>query len=63
MDKRLAYGRIVGKYVCMSETGEVGICEYWDRVEKVFLVSLDSYKSRYNPDGICYCTREDFSIV
>ena len=55
MDKRLAFGRIVGKEVRMKETGEVGTCEFWDRVEKVFLVSLESKVSEFNPDGTCYC--------
>lgn len=63
VDKRLAFGRIVGKNVRMKETGEVGTCEFWDRVEKVLLVSLESKVSEFNPDGTCYCEREDFEVL
>ena len=63
MDKRLAFGRIVEKQVRMKESGEIGVCEFWDRVEKVFHVSLESYKSKFNPDGICICIRDDFEVI
>ena len=62
MDKRLAFGRIVGRQVRMKDSGEIGVCEFWDRVEKVFQVTLESYKSKFNPDGFCTCLREDFEV-
>ncbi len=63
MDKRLSFGRIVGKMVRMVETGEVGTCVFYDKIEKNFLVELESYKNKYNPDGICYCDRADFTVI
>ncbi len=63
MDKRLAFGRIVGRQVQMKETGEIGICEFYDRVEHAFSVSLKSYENKYNPDGICTCDRDSFTVV
>lgn len=63
MDKRLAFGRIVGKKIRMKTTNEIGVCEYYDRVDRVFLVALTSKVSRCNPDGICYCDREDFVVL
>lgn len=63
MDKRLAFDRIVGRQVQMKETGEIGICEFYDRVEHVFSVSLKSCENKYNPDGICTCDRDSFTVV
>ena len=47
----------------MKDSGEIGVCEFWDRIEKVFQVSLESYRSKLNPGGICTCIREDFEIM
>lgn len=63
MDKRLAFGRIVGRKVRMIRTGEIGTCEYWDKVEKVFMISLESFKSRFNPEGICTTIRDSFEVL
>lgn len=63
MDKRLAFGRIVGKLVRMKETGETGTCEFYDRCEHVFLIALKSYENEYNPDGICTCDRDAFEVM
>lgn len=63
MDKRLAFGRIVGRKVGMIESGEIGTCEYWDRVEKTFAISLESFRNKFNPDGICTCGRDSFEII
>lgn len=63
MDKRLAFGRIVGRQVRMKRDGEIGTCEFYDRVEHVFLVALKSCENKYNPDGICTCGRDSFTIV
>ena len=65
-DKRLSYGKIVGKQVRMCEgihNGEIGICEYWDNIEKTFGVSLESCENKFNPDGICTCDRDSFEIL
>lgn len=63
MDKRLAFGRIVGRKVQMKETGETGTCEFYDWCEHVFLVSLKSYENECNPDGICTCDRDAFEVL
>ena len=63
VDKRLAFGRIVGKLVRMKETGETGTCEFYDRCEHVFLIALKSYENEYNPDGICTCDRDAFEVM
>ena len=63
MDKRLAFGRIVGRQVRMTETGEIGTCEYYDKYEQTFGVALKSYENKYNPDGICTCIRESFEVM
>lgn len=63
MDKQLAFGRIVGRKVQMKESGEIGTCKFFDRKEHVFLISLESYKNDYNPDGICTCERDAFEII
>lgn len=60
MDKRLSYGRIVGRKVKIVETGEIGICDYYDRYERVFYILLESNKSKYNVDGSTCCIRERF---
>lgn len=62
-DKRLAFGRIVDRQVKMLKTSEIGQCKYYDRIEHVFLIALESKKSRYNPDGIIYCARESFIVL
>lgn len=63
MDKRLAFGRIVGKKVKFKETNEIGVCDYYDRVEKCFYVLLESRKSKCNPEGSLCCEREDFEVL
>lgn len=60
---RLSFGRIVGRTVKMLNSGEVGVCEFYDNIEHVFLISLESKKNSYNPDGILYCERGDFDII
>lgn len=62
-DKRLAFGRIVGKEVRMKESGEIGMCEYYDKIERVFLISLPSKISKFNADGTCYCDRDSFVVL
>ena len=66
MDKRLSYGRIVGRKVKIVKTGEIGICDYYDRYERVFYILLESNKSKYNVDGstrCISCIREDFEVM
>lgn len=63
INMRLSFGRIVGRKVKMRETGEIGKCEFYDKIEHVFLISLESKKNSYNPDGILYCERGDFDII
>lgn len=61
--KRLAFGRIVGRTVKMLNSGEVGVCEFYDNIEHVFFISLESKKNSYNPNGIIYCERDDFEVM
>lgn len=63
MDKRLAFGRIVGRQVRMKVSGEIGVCEYYDKYEHTFGVSLKSYENKFNPDGICTCDRDAFEVI
>ena len=63
MDKRLSFGRIVGKMVRMVDTGEIGLCVYYSKIEKEFQVELDSFKNKHNPAGICFCIRDDFEVI
>lgn len=62
-DKRLSFGRIVGQKVRMKRTGEVGVCEFYDRAEHEFLIALKSYENKYNPEGICACGRDAFELI
>ena len=63
MDKRLSFGRIVGKKVMMKRSKEIGICDYYDKYEKVFYILLKSYENKFNPSGSCVCEREDFEVI
>lgn len=62
-DKRLAFGRIVGKKVKMVQENVIAEVMCYDKCEHTFAVCAKEYKSYRNEDGIIWCAREDFVVM